>query len=86
MQVMDFISKLQIDLTIITNRSNLANLNKLKEIAKNIKSASLINKNVMTVAINPAVVKVKKLKAQILELKVKLRKSKYVSQEDCKSS
>jgi len=52
--------------------------------AKNIESVSLINKNVMVALTNSAVVEVKKLKAQILELKAELRESKYVSKEDHK--
>ncbi len=84
MQVIDFIAGLRTDLAIITNRSNLADLNKVEKTAKNMKSVSLINKNVMVVATNLAIVKVKKLKAQILELKAELRESKYVFREDYK--
>ena len=78
MQVIDFVARLQPELAIITNGSNLADLDKVKEIAKNIKSVSLINKNIMIAVLNPAVAKVKELKAQILELKAEIRESKYV--------
>jgi len=84
MQVIDFIFELQIDLAIITNRLNLMNLNKVDEMVKNVKSASLINKNVMAAVINLTVVEVKELKPQILELKVKIRELKYVFREDRK--
>ncbi len=47
MQIMDFIAGLQIDLAIITNGSNLIDLDKAEKMAKNVKSASFINKNVM---------------------------------------
>ncbi len=67
------------NLIIITNRSNLTDLNKVKKTAKNVESTSLINKNVMAVATNPVVMEVKELKAQILELKTELKKSKYIS-------
>src|SRR6266498_1753875 len=77
-QVIDFVVGLRLELAIITNGSNLADLDKAKKTAKNVESASLINKNVI-VATNPAVVKVKELKAQILELKAEIKKAKYVS-------
>jgi len=51
-----------------------------------VKSASLINKNVIAAATNPATVKVKELKAQILKLKAKIKEAKYVSREDRKAS
>src|SRR6266498_5258051 len=54
MQVMDFIAELQPELAIITNGSNPADLDKAKETAKNVESASLINKNVIAAATNPA--------------------------------
>ncbi len=63
MQVIDFIAGLQPELAIITNRSNPADLDEVEETVKNVKSASLINKNVIVAAINPAVAKVKELKA-----------------------
>ena len=53
MQVMDFVAGLRSKLAIITNSSNLADLDKVEEMAKNVKSASLINKNVIAAAINP---------------------------------
>jgi len=43
-----------------------------------VESASLINKNVIAAATNPAVAEVKKLKAQILELKAEIKKAKYI--------
>src|SRR6266542_192187 len=72
MQVMDFVAGLRSKLAIITNNSNLADLNEAEETAKNIESASLINKNVISATTNPAIVKVKELKAQILELKAEI--------------
>src|SRR6266540_3150617 len=59
MQVMDFVAKLRLELAIITNSSNPADLDETEEMAKNIESASLINKNVIAVATNPATVEVK---------------------------
>ncbi len=84
MQVMDFIVGLRSELAIITNSSNPVDLNEVEEIAKNVESASLINKNVLAAATNPTTVEVKKLKAQILELKVEIKEAKYVSREDQK--
>src|SRR6266540_3074347 len=78
MQVMDFIAGLQSELAIITNGSNSADLDKVEEIAKNVKSARLINKNVIAAATNPTTAEVKELKAQILELKAEIKQSKYV--------
>ncbi len=78
MQVIDFIAKLRTELAIITNESNLIDLDKAEEMAKNIENASLINKNVIVAATNPAVAKIKKLKAQILKLKAEIRKLKYI--------
>jgi len=78
MQVMDFVAGLRPELAIITNSSNTADLNKAEETAKNVKSISLINKNVLVAATNPNTAKVKKLKAQILELKAKIKEVKYV--------
>ena len=79
MQVMDFVAGLQLELAIITNSSNLINFDKAEEIAKNIESASLINKNVIAATINPAIAEIKELKAQILELKAEIKEAKYVS-------
>src|SRR6266540_724078 len=78
-QVMDFIAGLQPELAIIINGSNPADLDEAEETAKNVESASLINKNVIATATNPTVAEVKKLKAQILELKAKIKEAKYVS-------
>ena len=77
--MMDFVAGLRPKLVIITNSLNPADLNKVKEIAKNVKSASLINKNVIVAATNLIVTEVKELKAQILELKAKIKEAKYVS-------
>ncbi len=44
MQVMDFIARLRSELAIITNGFNPADLDEVEEIAKNVESASLINK------------------------------------------
>jgi len=52
----------------------------VKEMAKNMKSISLINKNIIVAA------EIKKLKIQILKLKVKLREFKYIFKEDQKLS
>ena len=82
MQVMDFIAGLQPELAIITNSSNPEDLDEAEEIAKNVESASLINKNVIATATNPAVAEVKELKAQILELKAEIKEAKYVLRED----
>src|SRR6266498_3840633 len=68
MQVMDFIAGLRLELAIITNSSNPADLDEAEETAKNVKSTSLINKNVIAAATN-STAEVKELKAQILELK-----------------
>src|SRR6266540_1797465 len=84
MQVMDFVAGLRPELVIITNGSNPTDLNKVEEIAKNVESASLINKNVIAAATNPTTAKVKELKAQILELKAEIKEAKYVSREDRK--
>jgi len=62
MQVIDFVIGLRIELAIITNRLNSANLNKIKEMAKNMKSTSLINKNILAASIILVVIEVKKLK------------------------
>ncbi len=61
--MMDFVIGLKLELAIITNGSNLIDLNKVKKIAKNMKSTSLINKNVLAAVSNPGVAKIKKLKA-----------------------
>ncbi len=63
---------------IITNGSNPADLDEAEEIAKNVENASLINKNMIAAATNPAIAEVKELKAQILELKAEIKKAKYV--------
>ncbi len=77
MQVMDFIAGLRPELAIITNGSNPADLDEAEETAKNVESASLINKNVIAAATNPATAEVKELKAQILELKAEIKEAKY---------
>ncbi len=82
MQVIDFVAGLRSELAIITNSSNPADLDEMKETAKNVESVSLINKNVIAVITNPTVAEVKELKAQILELKAKIKEAKYVSRED----
>ncbi len=74
------------ELAIITNGSNLTDLNKVEKTAKNVKSASLINKNMIAAVINFAVAEVKELRVQILELKAEVKKAKYVSWEDRKLS
>ncbi len=84
MQVIDFVARLWPELAIITNGSNLADLNEVKKTAKNVESVSLINKNVIMVATSPASAEVKELKAQILELKAEIKEVKYVPREDCK--
>ncbi len=86
MQVMDFIAELRSELAIITNGSNPADLDKAEETAKNVENASLINKNVIAAAMNPAVIEVKELKAQILELKAEIKEAKYVPRKDRKAS
>jgi len=85
-QVMDFVAELRLELAIITNGSNPADLDEAEKIAKNVESVSLINKNVIAIATNPATTEVKKLKAQILKLKAEIKEAKYVSREDCKQS
>ena len=77
MQVMDFVAGLRPKLAIITNSSNPADLDEVEETAKNVKSASLINKNVIAAVTNPFTAEVKKLKAQILELKAEIKEAKY---------
>ena len=62
MQVMDFVAGLRPELAIITNGSNPADLDEAEETAKNVESASLINKNVIAAATNPTA-EVKELKA-----------------------
>ncbi len=78
MQVMDFVARLRLELAIIINGSNLADLDKVEETVKNVKSASLINKNVIAAATNSVVAEVKELKAQILKLKAEIKEAKYV--------
>ncbi len=85
-QIMDFIIRLKSKLAIIMNRFNLIDLDIAKKIIKNVKNASLINKNILTVIITLMIAKIKKLKAQILKLKVKLKDFKYVSRENHKMS
>ncbi len=58
----------------------------MEKTAKNVKSVSLINKNIMAVTTNPAIAKVKELKAQILKLKAEIKEVKYISQKDRKQS
>ena len=84
MQVMDFVAGLRPELAIITNGSNPADLDKAEETAKNVKSVSLINKNVIVAATNPFTAEVKELKAQILELKAEVKEAKYVPRENRK--
>src|SRR6266540_3604174 len=84
MQVIDFIVRLRPELAIITNSSNSADFNEVEETAKNVKSTSLINKNVIAAATNPVTAEVKELKAQILKLKAKIKEAKYVPREDRK--
>ncbi len=86
MQVMDFVAGLQPELAIITNGSNPADLDEVEKTAKNVESASLINKNMIVAATNPATAEVKELKAQILKLKAEIKEAKYVSREDRKAS
>ncbi len=83
-QVMDFVAELRLELAIITNGSNPADLDEAEKIAKNVESVSLINKNVIAIATNPATTEVKKLKAQILKLKAEIKEAKYISREDWK--
>ncbi len=60
---MNFIAGLWLELAIITNRSNPADLDEVEEMVKNVKSVSLINKNMIAAATNSAVTEVKELKA-----------------------
>ena len=71
MQVMDFVTELWSELAIITNGSNPADLDEAEKTAKNIESASLINKNVIAVTTNPAVTEVKELKLRFWSWKLK---------------
>src|SRR6266511_1728705 len=82
MQVMDFVAELRPELAIITNGSNPVHLDEAEETAKNVESASLINKNMIAAATNSATAEVKELKAQILELKAEIKEAKYTSRED----
>jgi len=84
MQVIDFIVELQSELAIITNGFNPTNLDEVKEIAKNVENASLINKNIIMAVTSPASAEVKELKTQILELKAEIKEAKYVPREDRK--
>ena len=86
MQIMDFITGLRPELAIITNGSNPTDLDEAEEIAKNVESASLINKNVIAAATNPTTAEIKELKAQILELKAEIKEAKYIPREDRKAS
>src|SRR6266542_1944098 len=85
MQVMDFVAGLRSELAIITNSSNPADFNEAEKTAKNVESASLINKNVIATAINSVTAEVKEFKVQILELKAEIKELKYVPQEDRKT-
>ncbi len=62
MQVIDFVVGLQSELAIITNSSNPMNLDEVEETAKNVESASFINKNMIAAATDPTIAEVKKLK------------------------
>src|SRR6266498_5901244 len=73
MQVMDFVAGLRLEIAIITNDLNSADLDEAEETAKNVENASLINKNVIAATTNPAATEVKELKAQILELKAEIK-------------
>src|SRR6266498_3103346 len=86
MQVIDFVAELRPELAIITNSSNLADLDEAEKTAKNVESASLINKNVIAAATNPVTAEVKELKVQILELKAEIKEVKYVPRENRKAS
>ncbi len=81
---MDFVAGLRPELAIITNGSNPADLDEVEKTAKNVESASLINKNVIAAATSPATAEVKELKAQILKLKAEIKEAKYVLREDRK--
>src|SRR6266498_1918401 len=85
MQVMDFVAGLRSELAIITNGSNSTDLDEAEEIAKNVESASLINKNVIAATTSFVAAEVKELKAQILELKAEMKEVKYVPREDRKA-
>ncbi len=61
--MIDFVIGLRPELTIITNRSNSINLDKVEKIVKNMKSVSLINKNILSAATTLVVAEIKKLKA-----------------------
>src|SRR6266542_3382490 len=84
MQVIDFVAGLRPELAIITNGSNPVDLDEAEETAKNVESASLINKNVIAAATNPVTEEVKELKVQILELKAEIKETKYTPREDRK--
>src|SRR6266498_1815781 len=84
MQVMDFVARLRPELAIITNESNPADLDEAEETAKNVESASLINKNVIAAVTNPVTAEVKELKTQILELKAEIKEAKYIPRENRK--
>ncbi len=86
MQVMDFVAGLWPELAIITNSSNPADLDEAEKTAKNVESASLINKNVIAAATSSATAEVKEFKAQILKLKAEIKEVKYILQEDRKLS
>ncbi len=55
------------------------NLDEVKKIVKNVKSTSLINKNILATITTLAIAKIRELKVQILELKAELKDFKYVS-------
>ncbi len=59
-------------------------LDEVEKIAKNVESASLINKNVIAAVTNSVIVEVKELKAQILKLKAEIKEAKYISRKDRK--
>jgi len=82
--VIDFIVRLKSELAIIINKSSSADLDEIEKIAKNMESTSLINKNILVAITILAVIEIKELKAQILELKSELKDSKYVFREDHK--
>ncbi len=83
---MDFVVRLRPDLIIITNRSNLIDFDEVEKTAKNMKSISLINKNILVIFTTSIIIKIKKLKIQILELKIELKDFKYIFWEDHKLS
>ncbi len=77
--------ELRLELVIIINKFSLTDLDKIEKIIKNMKSISLINKNILAAIIISVVIKIKKLKIQILELKTKLKNFKYIFRKDYNS-